>query len=245
MSHAITLPVKHDGDGIWLVRQVAEEKFEVYQKSSGVVVASPGSRELANRVAAAINACAIVPRMLSAGEILGEIEHRRENAGGSRSYNEALGHIEEVILTRLGRHPSEKQPSESDKPKATSVEIKRDLNNILRVYLRKVDKSVFPWKYTVVREALADVRKEIHERNCDSEAEAEMYYNHLKFKGSGDQEVYHFSAGFTAKREYGQVKLPHNVSTIDAGGYWILRNENHEVVDRDKYIDDLCERMPF
>lgn len=57
--------ISHDSNGMYFVREIDKNRHDVYQKSSGVVVVSAAGLERAEQAAAALNACAIVPRMIA------------------------------------------------------------------------------------------------------------------------------------------------------------------------------------
>ena len=55
--------LSHDDEGMYLVRHVGECRYDVYQQSSGTIVASSALEETAHAAAKALNACAIIPRL--------------------------------------------------------------------------------------------------------------------------------------------------------------------------------------
>ena len=60
-----TEEIKHDSEGMYLVRTIGEYNHEVYQQSSGVIVASAALYDTAMQAASALNACAVVHRLKS------------------------------------------------------------------------------------------------------------------------------------------------------------------------------------
>lgn len=49
---------------------------------------------------------------------------------------------------------------------------------------------------------------------------------------------------FTTRREQGEVRLYGATYPIEAGGQWVVRNQDGNVIDVDQYRNDLAERYP-